>query len=255
MLRNTRFLFRIPVVRRFSSLAPKEKNYILDGYKETVLSLSNLNDLECRDVFKNDKIAVLGYGPQGRGQSLNLRDNKYPVILGLRKGKSFDKALSDGWEEDKNLFDIDSALEQASVVKYLVSDASQLTLWPLVNKHLSKKSDITKTLYFSHGFGIVFHDQTGIVPNDDIDVIMVAPKGPGGLVRENFLKGNKGINASYAIHQDKSGNALDKCIALSYGIGSKNLFKTTFEKEVYSDLTGERCVTHGYDPGGIQSSI
>ncbi len=254
MLRNITRTLRIPVVRKFGTLVPEEKKYTIDDYEESVLSLSNLKLDSCRDLFKNDTISVLGYGPQGRGQSLNLRDNGYPVILGLRKGKSWTKALEDGWIENKNLFSIEDSLDKGTVIQYLLSDSAQSTMWSDVNRtFLENNTAKPKTLYFSHGFGIVFSEQTGIVPPKDIDIIMVAPKGPGGLVRENFLKGNKGINASYAIHQDVSGDALDKCISLSYGIGSKNLFKTTFEKEVYSDLTGERCVLMGLIQGAFKA--
>lgn len=239
-----------PVVRKLGTLRPEVKKYNIAGFKEEVLSLSNINRESCKNIFMNDTISVLGYGPQGRGQSLNLKDNGYPVILGLNKyGRSWDMALRDGWIENDNLFKIEDALEQSSVVCYLLSDAGQIQRWSLVKEYLPK----CNTLYFSHGFGVVYSDKTGINIPNDIDVIMVAPKGPGGLVRENFLKDNKGINASYAIKQDYSGNAIDKCISLSYGIGSKNLFETTFEKEVYSDLTGERCVLMGLIQGAFKA--
>ena len=226
------------------------KKYEINGYKEEVLDINNLNTAKCLMTIKDDIISVLGYGPQGRGQSLNLRDNGYPVILGLRKnGHSWNSAILDGWTEHKDLFEIGPALKKGTIIKYLLSDAGQISEWDLVKNHLTEN----KTLYFSHGFGIVYKDQTKIIPPKNIDVIMVAPKGPGGLVRENFLKKNQGINASYAIHQDYTGTAMDKCLALSYGIGSKNLFETTFKKEVYSDLLGERCVLMGMIQGAFKA--
>jgi ketol-acid reductoisomerase len=238
--------------RYFSSLKNKAfiKNYNINGYKEEVLSIDNLNITDCLDIIKGQTISVLGYGPQGAGQSLNLLDNGYPVILGLRKnGNSWKKAMNDGWVENKNLFEIEEAVKRGDIIQYLLSDAAQISECDIVKSHLTEN----KTLYFSHGFGIVYDEQTRIVPPNNIDVIMVAPKGPGGLVRKNFLLGNKGINASYAIHQDYTGNSLDKCIALSYGIGSKNLFETTFKNEVYSDLTGERSVLMGLIQGAFKA--
>jgi ketol-acid reductoisomerase len=101
-----------------------------------------------------------------------------------------------------------------------------------------------KALYFSHGFSIVYSDQTGVVPPRDIDVILVAPKGSGTTVRRLFLEG-KGINSSYAVHQDATGRAAERAQALGIAIGSGYLFETTFRKEVFSDLTGERGVLMG----------
>lgn len=233
--------------RFFSKLL---KTYNINGYKENVLDLVNINREYCLNVVKNKTISVLGYGPQGRGQSLNLRDNNYPVILGLRRGgESWKLAKQENWQEGYNLFELDEAIHRGDIIKYLLSDAGQITEWERVKKGLTKG----KTLYFSHGFGIVYKEKTNIIPPKNIDVIMVAPKGPGGLVRKNFLKNNKGVNASYAIHQNYSNKALDTCLSLSYGIGSKNLFETTFEKEVYSDLTGERCVLMGMIQGAFKA--
>lgn len=240
-------IFKSNSTRSFSQLL---KTYNIDGYIENVFDLSNISKEYCLNIVKNKTISVLGYGPQGRGQSLNLRDNNYPVIVGLRKGgDSWNLAKEDQWEEGVNLFDLDEAIYKGDIIKYLLSDAGQISEWKRVNKGLSAG----KTLYFSHGFGIVYKDKTNIIPPSDIDVIMVAPKGPGGLVRKNFLKNNKGINASYAIHQNYSKKALETCLSLSYGIGSKNLFETTFEKEVYSDLTGERCVLMGMIQGAFKA--
>ena len=234
----------------FSTLSPIRKKYNINGYIESVLNLNYIKISDCHNVLKNETISVLGYGPQGRGQSLNLRDNKFPVILGLRKnGASWENAKNDGWKEGKDLFEIESALEKGTIIKYLLSDVAQISQWDTVRKHLTKN----KTLYFSHGLGIVYNEKTNINPPANIDIIMVAPKGPGNLVRYNYLQDNAGINSSYAIYQDYTKNAFDKIIALSYGIGSKNLFETTFEKEVYSDLTGERSVLMGMIQGAFKA--
>ena len=193
------------------------------------------------DYLKNEVIAVIGYGVQGPGQSLNLKDNGFNVIVGQRKNsKSWDKAISDGWIEGKNLFDIDEACKKGTIIQYLLSDAGQISVWPRVKKYLSKG----KALYFSHGFGLTYNDQTGINPPNDIDVILVAPKGSGTSLRRLFVKGN-GLNSSFAIHQDATGKARDRVIALGIGVGSGYLFETTFKKEVYSDLTGERGTLMG----------
>ena len=193
------------------------------------------------EYLKNEVIAVIGYGVQGPGQSLNLKDNGFNVIVGQRKNsKSWDKAISDGWIEGKNLFDIDEACDKGTIIQYLLSDAGQISVWPRIKKYLTKG----KALYFSHGFGITYNDQTGINPPNDIDVILVAPKGSGTSLRRLFVAGN-GLNSSFAIHQDATGNARNRVIALGIGVGSGYLFETTFKKEVYSDLTGERGTLMG----------
>ena len=193
------------------------------------------------EYLKNEIIAVIGYGIQGPGQSLNLKDNGFNVIVGQRKNsKSWDKAISDGWIEGKNLFDIDEACDKGTIIQYLLSDAGQISVWPRIKKYLKKG----KALYFSHGFGITYNDQTRINPPNDIDVILVAPKGSGTSLRRLFVAGN-GLNSSFAIHQDATGNARNRVIALGIGVGSGYLFETTFKKEVYSDLTGERGTLMG----------
>jgi ketol-acid reductoisomerase len=193
------------------------------------------------EYLKNEVIAVIGYGVQGPGQSLNLKDNGFNVIVGQRKNsKSWDKAISDGWIEGKNLFDIYEACDKGTIIQYLLSDAGQISVWPKIKKYLTKG----KALYFSHGFGITYNDQTRINPPNDIDVILVAPKGSGTSLRRLFVAGN-GLNSSFAIHQDATGNARNKVIALGIGVGSGYLFETTFKKEVYSDLTGERGTLMG----------
>tara|TARA_B100001750_G_scaffold206149_1_gene183624 strand:+ start:137 stop:1174 length:1038 start_codon:yes stop_codon:yes gene_type:complete len=193
------------------------------------------------EYLKNEIIAVIGYGVQGPGQSLNLKDNGFNVIVGQRKNsKSWDKAISDGWMEGKNLFDIDEACNKGTIIQYLLSDAGQISVWPKIKKYLTKG----KALYFSHGFGITYNNQTKINPPNDIDVILVAPKGSGTSLRRLFVAGN-GLNSSFAIHQDATGNARNRVIALGIGVGSGYLFETTFKKEVYSDLTGERGTLMG----------
>ena len=172
---------------------------------------------------------------------MNLKDNGFNVIVGQRKNsKSWDKAISDGWIEGKNLFNIDEACDKGTIIQYLLSDAGQISVWPKIRKYLTKG----KALYFSHGFGITYNNQTRINPPNDIDVILVAPKGSGTSLRRLFVKGN-GLNSSFAIHQDATGNARNRVIALGIGVGSGYLFETTFKKEVYSDLTGERGTLMG----------
>lgn len=211
------------------------------GVNETVITRDEFPLEKAKETLKHEVIAVIGYGVQGPGQSLNLRDNGFNVIVGQRKGgKSWEKALADGWVEGKNLFDIDEACDNATIIQYLLSDAGQIEAWNTVKKYLTAG----KTLYFSHGFGITFNEKTGIVPPSDIDVILVAPKGSGTSLRRLFLKG-EGINSSIAVYQDATGRAKDKAIALGIGVGSGYLFETDFQKEVYSDLTGERGILMG----------
>jgi len=211
------------------------------GLNETVVTREEFPLEKAKEKLKNETLAVIGYGVQGPGQALNLRDNGFNVIVGQRKGgKSWKKALDDGWEEGQTLFELEEACRKASVVLYLLSDAGQIAAWPLVKEYLTKG----KTLYFSHGFGVTFHEQTGIVPPTDVDVVLVAPKGSGTSLRRLFLRG-QGLNSSYAVFNDFSGEAKEKALALGIGIGSGYLFETDFRKEVYSDLTGERGILMG----------
>ncbi|MFI3269435.1 MAG: ketol-acid reductoisomerase [Rikenellaceae bacterium] len=196
---------------------------------------------KAQEVLKDEVVAVIGYGVQGPGQSLNLRDNGINVIVGQRKGgKSWDKAVEDGWVPGKTLFEIEEACEKATVIQYLLSDAGQIDAWPTIKKHLTPG----KALYFSHGFGITYKERTGIVPPADVDVILVAPKGSGTSLRRMFVAG-RGLNSSFAIFQDATGRAEERVIALGIAIGSGYLFETTFKREVYSDLTGERGTLMG----------
>ncbi|MEZ0486005.1 ketol-acid reductoisomerase [Fibrella aquatica] len=192
------------------------------------------------ETLKNETIAVIGYGVQGPGQSLNMRENGFNVIVGQRKGKTFDKAVADGWVPGETLFEIEEALEKGTIICFLLSDAAQIELWPTVKAALVPG----KSLYFSHGFGVTYKEKTGIVPPADVDVFLVAPKGSGTSLRRLFVEG-KGLNSSFAVYQDASGNARNKCIAMGIGVGSGYLFETDFYKEVTSDLTGERGTLMG----------
>lgn len=207
---------------------------------ESVVTREEFPMDKAREVLKNETIAVIGYGVQGPAQSLNMRDNGFNVIVGQRKGKTYDKAVSDGWVPGKNLFEIEEACEKGTVIEFLVSDAAQIEVWPTVKKHLTPG----KALYFSHGFGITYKERTGIIPSKDVDVIMVAPKGSGTSLRRLFLAG-RGVNCSYAVYQDATGKAKDRTLALGVAIGSGYLFETDFKREVYSDLTGERGTLMG----------
>jgi len=219
------------------------------GVVENVVTREEFSLDKAREVLKDETIAVIGYGVQGPGQALNLRDNGFNVIVGQRKNsKTFEKAQADGWVEGKNLFDIEEALQKGTTIMYLLSDAGQIQLWETVKKHLTKG----KALYFSHGFGVTYSDQTGIIPPADVDVFLAAPKGSGTSLRRLFLAG-EGLNSSFAVYQDATGNATQRCIAIGIGIGSGYLFETTFKKEVYSDLTGERGVLMGALAGMMEA--
>jgi ketol-acid reductoisomerase len=212
------------------------------GEEEEVIVRREFPMAKARKVLKDETIAILGYGVQGPAQSLNLRDNGFRVIIGQAKQfeRDWDRAVKDGWVPGKTLFDLDEAVRRGTIIQMLVSDAAQRAIWPLVKQNL-KPGD---ALYFSHGFSIVFRDQTKVIPPPEVDVIMVAPKGSGTSVRRNFLSG-AGINSSFAVFQDATGRAKERCLAVGIGIGSGYLFPTTFEHEVYSDLTGERGVLMG----------
>ncbi|WP_428666883.1 ketol-acid reductoisomerase [Runella sp.] len=210
------------------------------GSVEEVVTREEFPLEKAREVLANETIAVIGYGVQGPGQSLNMRDNGFNVIVGQRKGKTYDKAVADGWVPGETLFEIEEALEKGTIICFLLSDAAQIELWPTVKKALVPG----KSLYFSHGFGVTYKEQTGIVPPADVDVFLVAPKGSGTSLRRLFVEG-KGLNSSFAVYQDASGNARTKCIAMGIGVGSGYLFETDFYREVTSDLTGERGTLMG----------
>lgn len=211
------------------------------GVEENVVTREEFPLDKAREILKDEVIAIIGYGVQGPGQALNLRDNGFNVIVGQRKNsKSWDKAVNDGFVPGESLFEIDEAAEKGTVIQYLLSDAAQIEVWPRIKAKLTPG----KALYFSHGFGVTFKERTGIVPPEDVDVILVAPKGSGTSLRRLFVAG-KGLNSSFAIFQDATGRAKERVIALGIGIGSGYLFETTFKKEVYSDLTGERGTLMG----------
>src|SRR5512138_1204822 len=212
------------------------------GVEEEVVTREEFPLEKAREVLKDEVVAVLGYGVQGPAQSLNMRENGINVIVGQRceDEDCWERAKNDGWLEGETLFQLEEAAERGTIIQYLVSDAAQMMTWPKIKPHLKKGN----ALYFSHGFSIAYSNQSGVVPPDFVDVIMVAPKGSGTSVRANFLAGS-GINASFAIHQDATGRAYEKTVALGIAIGSGYLFPTTFEKEVFSDLTGERGVLMG----------
>ena len=206
------------------------------GVEEEVVTREEFPLAKAIETLKDETIAILGYGVQGPGQALNLKDNGFNVIVGQRKGsKTWDKAVADGWVPGETLFEIEEACQRGTILQYLLSDAGQISVWPTVKEHLSPG----KALYFSHGFGVTFNERTGIVPPDNVDVILVAPKGSGTSLRRMFLEG-RGLNSSFAIFQDSTGRAKERVVALGIGVGSGYLFPTTFKKEVYSDLTGER---------------
>lgn len=206
------------------------------GVEENVVTREEFPLDKAREILKDETIAIIGYGVQGPGQALNLKDNGFNVIVGQRQpSKSWDKAVQDGWVPGETLFSIEEAAEKATIIQYLLSDAAQIAVWPTLKPYLTKG----KALYFSHGFGITYKDRTGIIPPEEIDVILVAPKGSGTSLRRLFLE-DRGLNSSFAIFQDATGKARDRVIALGIGIGSGYLFETTFKNEVYSDLTGER---------------
>ncbi len=211
------------------------------GTEENVILREEFPLEKAREILKDETIAIIGYGVQGPGQALNLKDNGFKVIVGQRQpSQSYQKAIDDGFVPGETLFSIEEAAEKATIIMYLLSDAAQIAVWPTIKPYLTKG----KGLYFSHGFGITYKDRTGIIPPDDIDVFLAAPKGSGTSLRRLFLAG-KGLNSSYAIHQDATGNAYNRVIALGIGIGSGYLFETTFKREVYSDLTGERGTLMG----------
>lgn len=219
------------------------------GVEENVVTREEFPLEKAREVLKNEVVAVIGYGVQGPAQAMNMRDNGINVIVGQRKGtKNWDKAVADGWVEGKTLFEVEEAAEKGTVIQYLLSDAGQRSQWSKLVEHLNEGD----MLYFSHGFSVTFKDDTGVIPPPNVDVALVAPKGSGTSVRRNFLAGS-GINASYAVHQDFTGRANERTIALGIAIGAGYLFPTTFKNEVYSDLTGERGILIGALSGVMEA--
>ena len=220
------------------------------GVKEKVITRKEFPMAKARKVLKGETVAVIGYGVQGPAQALNMKDNGFNVIVGQSKRfpRDWERARKDGWRPGKDLLEIEEACERGTIIEMLVADAAQKAIWPTVEKRLTPG----KALYFSHGFSIVYKNQTNVIPPKHVDVIMVAPKGSGTSVRRNFLSG-AGINASFAVEQDATGRAMERCIALGIAIGSGYLFPTTFKQEVYSDLTGERGVLMGAIAGVMEA--
>ena len=220
------------------------------GVEEDVITVQEFSLDKARKILKDEVIAVIGYGVQGPGQSMNMRDNGINVIIGQSKEfmEDWDRAVKDGWVPGKTLFEIEEAAKKGTIIQMLVTDAAQKAIWPIIKKSLNKGD----ALYFSHGFSIVYKDQTGVIPQKDVDVIMVAPKGSGTSVRRNFLAG-AGINSSFAVFQDATGRAEERTLAVGIAIGSGYLFPTTFENEVHSDLVGERGVLMGCLAGVMEA--
>ncbi len=220
------------------------------GVTEDVVTRDEFPVSKAHEILKDETIAVIGYGVQGPAQSMNMRDNGFNVIIGQSPDfkEDWERAVKDGWKPGETLFPIEEAVKKGTIIQYLVSDAAQRTVWPALKQHLNEGD----ALYFSHGFSITYSDQTGVVPPDNVDVILVAPKGSGLSVRRNFLAGS-GINSSYAVYQDFTGRAVDRTLAIGIAIGSGYLFPTTFQSEVYSDLTGERGVLMGAIAGIMEA--
>ena len=219
------------------------------GVKEEVVTREEFPMSKARKVLKDETVAIVGYGVQGPGQGLNLKDNGFKVIVGQRKNsENWARAVKDGWKPGVDLFEIEEAVKRATVIEMLVADAAHRSVWQSIKKFVKPGS----ALYFSHGFSIVYKDQTKVIPSRDLDVIMVAPKGSGTSLRRNFLSG-QGINASFAVFQDATGRARDRAIALGIGVGAGYLFPTTFENEVYSDLVGERGILMGALAGVMEA--
>ncbi|MCP4682452.1 MAG: ketol-acid reductoisomerase [Desulfobacterales bacterium] len=219
------------------------------GVVEDIITSEEFSLEKAREILEDETIAILGYGVQGPAQALNLRDNGFSAIIGQMEGDAYwEKAVADGFVPGETLFPIEEAAKRGTIVKELLSDAGQVATWPTVKGCLNEGD----ALYFSHGFSIVYKDQTGVIPPENIDVILVAPKGSGTNVRRNFLDGS-GINSSFAVHQDFTGRARERTLALGIAIGSGYLFPTTFEAEVYSDLTGERGVLMGCLAGTMEA--
>ncbi len=220
------------------------------GVKEEVVMREEFPVSKALEVLKDETIAVIGYGVQGPAQALNMKDNGFNVIIGQAsefKG-DWDRAVADGWVPGETLFEIEEAAKKATIIQILVSDAAQKVIWPTIKGCLNEGDAV----YFSHGFSIVYKDQTEVIAPENVDVILVAPKGSGTSVRRNFLSG-AGINSSFAVAQDFTGRARERAIAIGISIGSGYLFPTTFENEVFSDLTGERGILMGALAGVMEA--
>ncbi|HDG2692066.1 TPA: ketol-acid reductoisomerase [Staphylococcus aureus] len=198
------------------------------------------------DALQGKKIAVVGYGSQGHAHAQNLKDNGYDVVIGIRPGRSFDKAKEDGFD----VFPVAEAVKQADVIMVLLPDEIQGDVYkneiePNLEKH--------NTLAFAHGFNIHF----GVIqPPADVDVFLVAPKGPGHLVRRTFVEGSA-VPSLFGIQQDDSGQARNIALSYAKGIGATRagVIETTFKEETETDLFGEQAVLCGGVSKLIQSGF
>jgi ketol-acid reductoisomerase len=200
-----------------------------------MMRLYSQKDVE-KKALRGARIAVLGYGSQGRAHALNLKDSGFDVVVGVRKGgDSFKKARRDGLEVAEPA----DAVKDADLVAMLVPDLAQKALYESVEKGLKKNA----VLLFAHGFNIHFKQ---IVPRKDLDVVLIAPKGPGDLVRRQFQQG-RGVPCLIAVAQDVSGGARAKALAYAHGIGGTRggVLETTFGEETETDLFGEQAVLCG----------
>ncbi len=219
------------------------------GTVETLVSRREFSLARARTALKPETVAVLGYGVQGAAHALNMRDSGIRVIVGQREGTaSWARAKRDGWKPGRTLFSLGEAAKRGTILMLLVSDAAIRTVWPAISPSLTPG----KALDFAHGFGLVFHTLTRLVPPKGVDVFMVAPKGAGATLRRNFRSG-AGINASCAVERDATGRARERCLACGIALGANNLFPTTFERETVGDLTGERGMLVGGLAGMMQA--
>ncbi|CAH0346313.1 ketol-acid reductoisomerase [Bacillus sp. CECT 9360] len=186
--------------------------------------------------FENKTVAVVGYGSQGHAHAQNLRDSGVRVIVGLRKGKSWDNAEQDGFE----VYPVRAAADQADVIMILLPDEMQPKVY---KEEIEPVLRSGQALMFAHGFNVHFHQ---IVPPADVDVLLVAPKGPGHLVRRTYEQG-AGVPALFAIQQDVTGGAQELALSYAKGIGAlrAGALETTFKEETETDLFGEQAVLCG----------
>jgi len=198
------------------------------------------------DALQGKKIAVVGYGSQGHAHAQNLKDNGYDVVIGIRPGKSFDQAKEDGFE----VYPVDEAVKQSDVVMILLPDEIQGQVY---KEEIEPNLDEGNALVFAHGFNIHFKV---IQPPANVDVFLVAPKGPGHLVRRTFTEGSA-VPALYAVYQDATGNATQLALSYAKGIGATRagVIGTSFEEETETDLFGEQAVLCGGVTKLIQSGF
>lgn len=198
------------------------------------------------DALQGKKIAVVGYGSQGHAHAQNLKDNGYDVVIGIRPGKSFDQAKEDGFE----VYPVDEAVKQSDVVMILLPDEIQEQVY---KEEIEPNLDEGNALVFAHGFNIHFKV---IQPPANVDVFLVAPKGPGHLVRRTFTEGSA-VPALYAVYQDATGKATQLALSYAKGIGATRagVIGTSFEEETETDLFGEQAVLCGGVTKLIQSGF